>query len=112
MLYDIRGKIQNQTVLNLNIDKINNYFSEVGKKLVNNININDYDNFCYTDYLKPPNIHSFSMHETNPHEIISTVQGMQAKTSSGCDNISSKLLHKIIDTIAEPLSFIFNKSFT
>ena len=37
---------------------------------------------------------------------------MEAKSSSGYNDISSKLLHKIIDTIAVPLSFIFNKSFT
>ena len=34
MLHDIKGKKQNQTVLNLNIDQVNNHFSEVGKKLV------------------------------------------------------------------------------
>ena len=37
---------------------------------------------------------------------------MQAKSSSGYDKISSKLLNKIIDIFAVPLSFIFNESFT
>ena len=45
--------------------------------------MNDYDNICYSDYLKSPNIHSFALNESNPHEIINIVEIMLAKSSSG-----------------------------
>ena len=43
--------------------------------------------------------------------VISTLSKLKTKTSSGPDNVSSKLLKEIIQEVAKPLSHVFNLSF-
>jgi hypothetical protein len=55
--------------------------------------------------------HSFVLADTNVSEVIQVCKSLKPKSSCGHDQISSKLLQQIIDVIAVPLTFIFNKSF-
>ena len=71
---------------------------------------NNTANQSHKVYLNTPNIKSFVFMDTNPNEIITTVNNMPKKQLIGYDKISSYLLSLIIDEIAQPLSFIFNKS--
>ena len=47
-----------------------------------------------------------------PEEIIKIIYSFPDNKAPGMDNISSKLIKKIINSITFPLTFIFNLSFT
>ena len=47
-----------------------------------------------------------------PEEIIKTIYSFRNNKAPGMDNISSKILQKISNSITFPLTFIFNLSFT
>ena len=47
---------------------------------------------------------------TDNTEIIELINYLVPKNSSGCDNLSNKLLKRLLPAIIEPLTIIFNKS--
>ncbi len=54
---------------------------------------------------------SFLLNQVNENEIISIVNG-QKNSAPGLDNIRTDLIKNVIHFIAEPLTHIFNLSFT
>ena len=52
------------------------------------------------------------MNPTDPTDVIRTTHLLKSKTSTGIDNISSKIIKDTISEIAEPLAHIFNLSFS
>jgi hypothetical protein len=90
------------------VNELNTYFSDIATKLTKPTE--SQINASYNDYLKKPNSNNFVIFDTNPSEVIATVMRMPKKQSSGFDYLSSWLLSQIIDSIALPLSTIFNKS--
>ena len=70
----------------------------------------DDDNTHFTDYLKEPNSSSSFFKPITESEIIETCKSLRNSKSCGFDNISSVILKKIIHSIANPVTYIFNKS--
>ncbi len=59
-----------------------------------------------------PTLHSMYLEQVDPSEVINIVHKMKPKTSSGHDNISTKLIKLSLHNILDPLTSIINKSFT
>ena len=105
--FDIDGLLV--TDENIIADKFNTYFTDVGKKLAQNINTPN--GITFEKYLNSPeHCNTFSFTTVVKQEVIDVINSLKPKTSCNLDRISSKLLKVIKNEIAEPLSAIFNKS--
>ena len=89
-------------------DKFNEYFTEIGPKLARSIDTTNKKPF--NSYLTAPCAASFNFDYTNPDDIEKIVRNLRPKSSSGYDNISTKLLKEIEHVISRPLSIIVNQS--
>ena len=91
----------------------NDFFSSVGTKIADEINQNrSSSDSCFKDYLKESNSNTFTFPKVTPLLIEEVATNLKAKVSSGLDGISMKLLKEIIPYIKDPLSYLFNLSFT
>ena len=103
---DIHGKeIKDETIAN----KFNEHFIQVGSKLANNIFS---PNTSFNDYLKNSNYYSLFLSPITCSEVIKTIDNFSPKISKDELDISMKLIKLISSTIAEPLTYIFNLSFS
>ena len=66
-------------------------------------------NTAFTDYLNIPTDHRFTFSQINEHEILSIINKLKNKTSSGKDGISNKLLKSIRSEISEAIAIIINQ---
>ena len=90
----------------------NEYFTNIGPKLANSIEATNLEN-SFEMFLPNTNISSTFSFSLVTYEITkSTIKSLKPKTSSGYDNISTKLLKEISDEIAEPLTLIINQTLT
>ena len=85
------------------------HFSTVGEVYANNIppaskNISDYLNAI------PQNQQSIFLDPTDTNKIRELINELVPKNSSGFDNLSNKLLKKLLPALLQPLEIIFNKS--
>ena len=89
-------------------DYLNNYYTNVANelagKLDKNMNIND--------YIKRHDVQEFKLSRTSQCEIINVIGKLKNKKSSGVDGMSNSILKKIKCEIAQPLTFIINRSIT
>ena len=104
-------KINNKTVID--DQKISNefcnFFTNIGIKYVNEINVPD-PKFSHQHFMKNKNPVNMFMAPTDLQEIITCIDSLKRKNSSGHDNITSATLKYITNTICIPLTNIFNKS--
>ncbi len=83
------------------------FYSTMGKKLANKIRPPDKH---FTEYMPEPCDASIFLKPTSYKEIFTIISKMKAKTSTGYDGISNKLLKSTVSEISLPLTIIFNKS--
>lgn len=83
------------------------YFTEVGHKLASKI---PKPVKPFEKHLINKNNLSMFLYPTDPEEINKTLSALKPKTSTGHDNINSKLIKTLSASIATPLSVIINKS--
>jgi hypothetical protein len=88
-------------------DNLNVFFGNLGHSTTSNLPPTD-GNVFHT--LNQPLAAALFFTPCNSTEIISIVNNLAPKTSTGFDNISIKLIKPVISHIAAPLSAIFNKS--
>ena len=102
-------KINNKTVTD--DQKISNefcnFFTNIGIKYANEI---PDPKFSHQHFMKNKNPVNMFMAPTDPQEIITCIDSLKRKNSSGHDNITSATLKDIKNTICIPLTNIFNKS--
>ena len=84
------------------------HFSSIGETFANRIpppskTVND---------IIPQNDQSIFLNPTTETEIIELITDLIPKNSSGYDNLSNKLLKKLLPALVAPLTIIFNKSLT
>jgi len=84
-----------------------NYFTEVGRTFASKI---PRSNKTFDEYMIPMNNASLFMYPTDSNEIYKTIMSLKPKTSHGHDNISSKLLKLLVNSLTIPLTSIINKS--
>ena len=85
------------------------FLFDVGSDLSNKIVV-DNASSNFTDYLKHPTNLNFNFNLTTENEILTIINKLKNKNSSGVDDISNKLLKAIKHEIKEPLSVIINQS--
>ena len=85
----------------------NNFFINVGKKLTSSFQTQSYS---FDKYLSKPNLNSFFARSTTPHEILQLSYLLKVDKSSGPDSFSPKVVKNCINSFANPLCDIFNKS--
>ena len=104
-------KVNSQTISNEQeiASMFNNYFTDIGKNFADKIDTSNKHPF--DNYLHSPSISKFQFKQTNPNEIISVINNLPMKTSSGHDKISCIILKEIKDIIAQPLSLVVNQAF-
>ena len=107
---DLNGNLINDS--NEIADAFNDYFSNIGPDLADQINFND-SNRSYLDYL--PNLNNnatFQLRETNFSTAFTLLSTLSRSKATGLDKISSRLLRECSDLITESLCLIFNRSIT
>ena len=88
-------------------ENFNDYFVNIGKNLADKITEPKKDFLSYMPS-KSPSENSCALYLTTATEIINIVNVMKNSESAGYDEISINVIKKVIEYIAEPLSFIFN----
>ena len=107
-------KHDNKFSLEINNDQFiseyfNNFFSSTGERISSSLSPNEVSPLSFMK-----NIHvteSFFLSPITIQEVIDITMSMKSKSSSGYDNLSSKLIKELIEHLAEPLTYIFNNSF-
>ena len=92
IIKQFKRKNKNQASTNISTIEFKTYFSVVASKLIkSNLldNNNNNANQSHQVYLKKPNIISFVFMDTNPNEIIKTINTMPKKPSTKYNNLSS-----------------------
>ena len=102
-------KIDNENVSNkIQIaESFNNYFAKIGVSTSQNVPKSKKN---YTDYLKNSLSNSMYLESIDPSTVIDVVRKLKPKTSSGHDDISTKLVKETIIDIIQPLTHIINRS--
>ena len=90
-------------------DSFNTFFSSIGKITSQKVPPSSKH---FSSYLNNPTVQSMFLTPVDSNEIITIVNKMKPKTSSGHDNISTKLIKHSLFQILTPLTNIINKSFT
>ena len=65
--------------------------------------------FPFQHYLRTPTTSKFNLQNTNANEILNVINKLPTKTSSGHDQISSRILKEIKYIISEPLALLTNQ---
>ena len=85
----------------------NNFFSNVGKNLVEQI---PPSSKMFSNYLHNPIDKKFKFEPTTQIEIYEIISNLKNSSSCGIDNIPTKIIKEAASSICTPLEFIFNKS--
>ena len=91
-------------------DKFNEYFCEIGPKLAESIPSPRNPHVNFQSNLGTPCLDNFIFDYPTAEEIIKHIQNLKPKSSSGYDQISSKLLKEIGPIISQHLCLIINQS--
>ena len=86
--------------------KFNQYFSEIGSKLADEIPDNDFDPLHYVT----PVLNSFTFQTISEEDVHRIISSMKTSKSAGIDKISVKLIQAAARTILNSLKNIFNLS--
>ena len=89
-------------------DGFNKFFSTIGNKLADKI---AHSVKHFKDFLSNRVVNEFVFAPVTPDVVKEAAKGMTSKTSSGPDNLSSKLLKDILMLVIDPLCHLFNLSF-
>ena len=89
--------------------QFNSYFSNIGQNLASEIIAPN--NKSFTDYLIAPCGIGFNFVNVTVTDVMKIIDNLQAKTSSGVDGLSVKLLKLIKDDLASSITLIINQSF-
>ena len=90
-------------------DELCKHFSSIGETFANNIPPSSKEISTYLDRI-PQYKQSIFLDPTSITEITEIINELIPKNSSGYDNLSNKLIKKLLPSLVEPLTIIFNKS--
>lgn len=91
-------------------NNFNTFFTNIGPnlaRLIDNTNVEP-----FSDYLATPTDHRFQFTPVNSDIIEKTINKLATKTSTGFDNLSTKLLKSINSVLSPIITLIFNQSIT
>ena len=90
-------------------DYFNNNFTDIGMSLTSKIDTTA--KYPFQHYLRTPITSKCNLQNTNTNEILDVINKLPTKTSSGHDQISSRILKEIKDIFSEPLALLTNQVF-
>jgi hypothetical protein len=88
---------------------LNEYFNKIGSSLANKINKGKNS---HLEFLNNPKSTKFSFHPVTKTEIGKIVSNMDAKNSTGIDNLSNKIMKEIWPQISTAITIIINDCLT
>ena len=91
---------------------VNNFFSDIGKNLADKINSVSDKNFEYYLNKMPRCENRLKLRRVHPNEVSKIINSLKPKTSSGSDNLSSRVLKHLGNDITESLTILINRSVT
>ena len=91
-------------------DKFNNLFSNVGRRLSEQLT--NPDNVNFKDYLRIPVVPNMSFSRISEEAVMEVLNNLKQKLSCGHDGISSRLLKASKNEISKPLTLIINQTLT
>ena len=89
-------------------ESFNQYFSKIGLQTSQNV---PPASKHFTSYMRNPSVNSMFLEPIEPSHVLDVVNKLKSKTSSGHDDVSSKLIKESINEIVNPLTHIINCSF-
>ena len=89
-------------------DQFNIYFGEIGMKLADTILYQGNKNV--STYLTKSITSTLQLHQITTEEVISTINEILPKNSTGVDNLSTKMLKRLSPVLSEKLMVIINQS--
>ena len=91
-------------------NKFNDYFINIGPNLAKKIKSDNNDTF--EEYLYGSYQSSLFLNVITENELETELGNMKLNTSSGFDDVNTKIIKKIAKEISKPLTHIFNLSFS
>ena len=88
-------------------NSFNTFFTQVGPKLANNIDIPL--GKSHSDYLTKPSNSTFNFQNIEETDIIQIIDNLPNKTSRGNDDLSYQFIKRIKISLTKPLSIIINQ---
>ena len=92
-------------------NKVNEYFCEIGPKLTKSIASPQNPHLNYRSNIGTPCLDNLIFEYSTAEEITKHIQNLKPKSSSGYDQISSKVLKEIGPIISRHICLIFDQSF-
>ena len=89
-------------------DSFNSYFTKIGPNLADRIPIPT--NKSYTDYLQMPCTNTISFRTITENDTLKLINALSNKTSTGIDELSTKMLKKLKFAIYKPITYLINQS--
>ena len=107
-------KFQDKTLTKPNdiSEAFNNYFTNIGKKFANKFEEQNPYNLSHNKYLNVPFTNQIQLSSIPQGEIIDIINNLEAKKSSGHDNIPVNFLKLTGESVSKSLAKIFNLSIT
>lgn len=93
-------------------NELNQYFSTIGEKLVNDLKTGNTERDSFQSYCNSYVKHSMFCGPTDKLELLTLINKLKDRKSPGVDNIGPKLIKKSAAVIAEPLVYLYNLSFS
>ena len=90
-------------------DSFNTYFMNIGSNLSSTLNLRDHS-LSFNNYLTSRTESRFNYSTISVEKVLSIINNLGNKNSSGYDDISNKLLKSIKEEVCTPLTVIINKS--
>ena len=92
-----------------NEKEIANSFNDYFINICNDTKKSENKSYSYSAYLKNKPNSNLSFNEVTIHTVLSIIDSLKPKTSSGMDEISNKTLKALKNEIAAPLTVIINQ---
>ena len=89
-------------------NSFNTFFSKIGAETSNNV---PQTNKQFASYLPNSIMNSIFIEPVSPSDVLKATNRLKPKTSSGHDELSTKLMKETISLILEPITHIINVSF-
>ena len=102
-VFSHKGKVLKES--NIIANEFNQYFTDIGPSLTNQINTNH----NFKEYLHSPADSRLILQSIDEHKFMKIIEHLKNKTSTGTDGISNKLITTAKNELIKPLTIIINQ---
>ena len=103
-VFSHKGKVLKES--NIIANEFNQYFTDIGPSLANQINANH----NFKEYLHSPADSRLILQSIDEHKVMKIIEHLKNKTSTGTDCISNKLIKTAKNELIKPLTIIINQT--